>query len=122
MCCLRHPEHHERNGTSLAGLEQDLLFFGPPYICGLPLETVSMFYKRFATRLFFAAGQRLPVPQGRLGESIDENRKFGRNKFGRAINTSFPCSNRRFRGFFQMLTNTLTYGQTDPFIEMRGPI
>ena len=32
MCCLRHPEHHARNRTSLAGLEQDLLFFGPPYI------------------------------------------------------------------------------------------
>ena len=32
MCCLRHPEHHARNRTSLAGLEQDLLFFGPPYM------------------------------------------------------------------------------------------
>ena len=32
MCCLKHPEHHARNRTSLAGLEQDLLFFGPPYI------------------------------------------------------------------------------------------
>ena len=31
MCCLRHPEHHARNYTSLAGLEQNLLFFGPPY-------------------------------------------------------------------------------------------
>ena len=32
MCCLRHPEHHARNRTFLASLEQDLLFFGPPYI------------------------------------------------------------------------------------------
>ena len=32
MCFLRHAEHHARNRTSLAGLEQDLLFFGPPYI------------------------------------------------------------------------------------------
>ena len=32
MCFLRHAEHHARNRTSLAGLEQDLLFFGPPHI------------------------------------------------------------------------------------------
>ena len=32
MCCLRHAEHPARNRTSLAGLEQNLLFFGPPYI------------------------------------------------------------------------------------------
>ena len=31
MCFLRHAEHHARNRTSLAGLEQDLLFFGPPH-------------------------------------------------------------------------------------------
>ena len=32
MCCLRHAEHPARNRTSLAGLEQNLLFFGPPHI------------------------------------------------------------------------------------------
>ena len=37
MCFLRHAEHHARNRTSLAGVEQDLLFFGPPYIFGRAL-------------------------------------------------------------------------------------
>ena len=37
MCFLRYPEHHARNRTYLAGLEQDLLFFGPPYM-SLKLE------------------------------------------------------------------------------------
>ena len=32
MCFLRHAEHYARNRTSLAGLEKDLLFFGPPHI------------------------------------------------------------------------------------------
>ena len=32
MCYLRHAERHARDRTSLAGLEQNLLFFGPPYI------------------------------------------------------------------------------------------
>ena len=32
MCCLRHAEHPARKRTSLAGLEQNLLIFGPPYI------------------------------------------------------------------------------------------
>ena len=32
MCFLRHAELYARNRTSLAGLEQDLLFFGPPHI------------------------------------------------------------------------------------------
>ena len=31
MCFLRPAEHPARNRTSLAGLGQDLLFFGPPY-------------------------------------------------------------------------------------------
>ena len=29
---MRHAEHPARNRTSLAGLEQNLLFFGPPHI------------------------------------------------------------------------------------------
>ena len=40
MCCLRHREHYARNRTSLAGLEQDLLFFGPPYIRSLDKNEV----------------------------------------------------------------------------------
>ena len=32
MCCLRHAEQPAKNRTSLAGLEQNLLFFDPPYI------------------------------------------------------------------------------------------
>ena len=38
MCFLRPAEHPARNRTSLAGLEQDLLFFGPPHI-NYPVDT-----------------------------------------------------------------------------------
>ena len=41
MCFLRHAERHARNRTSLAGLEQDLLFFGPPHIMTLAILTPS---------------------------------------------------------------------------------
>ena len=43
MCFLRHAEHHARNRTSLAGLEQDLLFFGPPHTSSLgPIQCTTV--------------------------------------------------------------------------------
>ena len=32
MCKMQHAEHLGKDHTTLAGLDQNLLFFGPPYI------------------------------------------------------------------------------------------
>ena len=61
MCFFRHAEHHARNRTSLAGLEKDLLFFGPPYN--------NMIDRRYSMRAFVSKATVLIT-------IIDENKSF----------------------------------------------
>ena len=39
MGYLIHAEHYAKNRSSQGGLDQDLLFFGPPHTCIITMET-----------------------------------------------------------------------------------
>ena len=54
MCCLSHPEHHARNRTSLADLEQDLLFLVHPISTSVLWDKTRSFWDNSFT--FLQAG------------------------------------------------------------------
>ena len=47
MCKMQHAEHLGKDHTTLAGLDQNLLFYGPPYILmGMKMKMSVSSYSR----------------------------------------------------------------------------
>ena len=61
MSYLKHAEHHATNSTSLAGLDQNLLFFGPPHITVYDVYTISVFRRSEITQDGRTDEQKRPV-------------------------------------------------------------